>query len=92
MNQEASCKFKAPVLPDLLLQIFHMAESPNDRADPMHALETLAKELNLQVKHVCKRYEESIAGLASKAKIDTYLHVFAMRDLVDKLSKHRQQS
>ena len=62
-----------------------MAHSPNDRADPHQALESLARELNMHVGDVIKLYEDSVAELASKATIDTYLHVFAMRDLHDKL-------
>lgn len=51
----------------------------------MAALESLAQEVNLDVKQVVKLYEESVAKLASRAKIDTYLHVFAMRELHEKL-------
>jgi len=57
----------------------------------MQSLENLAKEVNLQVGDVIKLYEASVAELASKAKIDTYLHVFAMRELRDKL-KGRQMA
>lgn len=66
-----------------------MAHSPNDRSDPKQALESLAKEMNLQVEEVVKLYEESVSELASRAKIDTYLHVFAMRELHDRLKLRR---
>lgn len=44
----------------------------------------------MQVDDVVKLYEESVSKLASRAKIDTYLHVFAMRELHDKLKKHKR--
>lgn len=67
-----------------------MVRAPNDRSDPQQALESLAKEMNLQVDDVIKLYEESVSKLASRAKIDTYLHVFAMRELHEKLKTRKR--
>jgi adenosylcobinamide amidohydrolase len=62
-----------------------MAHAPNDRADPHQAIESFAKEMNLPVNDVVAMYEAAVAELAAKAKIDTYLHIFAMRDLQERL-------
>ena len=66
-----------------------MAPSPNDRSDPKQALECLAQEANMDVEQVVRMYEDAVATLASRAKIDTYLHVFAMRELHDKLKPRK---
>ena len=66
-----------------------MVRDPNDRPDPQHALESLAKEMNVKVDDVVKLYDESVSKLASRAKIDTYLHVFAMRELQEKLKTRK---
>lgn len=44
----------------------------------------------MHVGEVIQLYEASVEDLAAKAKIDTFLHVFAMRDLQQKL-KARQR-
>lgn len=65
-----------------------MAHAPNDRADPRQAIDSIAKEMNLSVDDVTALYEAVVAELAAKAKIDTYLHIFAMRDLQERLNIH----
>lgn len=66
-----------------------MVQAQNTPPDPQQALESLAKEMDLQVADVVKLYDESVSELASRAKIDTYLHVFAMRELRDKLKARK---
>ncbi|RTL34114.1 MAG: DUF3562 domain-containing protein [Burkholderiales bacterium] len=65
-----------------------MAHAPNDRADLRQAIDSFAKEMNLSVDDVTALYEAVVAELAAKAKIDTYLHIFAMRDLRERLNIH----
>lgn len=65
-----------------------MAHAPNDRADLRQAIDGFAKEMNLSVDDVTALYEAVVAELAAKAKIDTYLHIFAMRDLRERLNIH----
>ena len=62
-----------------------MTSSASDQPNQLQALERLAKERDLQVQDVVRLYEESVATLASKARIDQFLHIFAMRDLKDRL-------
>lgn len=65
-----------------------MAHAPNDRADLRQAIDSFAKEMNLSVDDVTALYEAVVAELAAKAKIDTYLYIFAMRDLRERLNIH----
>lgn len=67
-----------------------MSPVPNDRAAPHEALDNLAKEMNLPFADVMNAYETTMAELAAKAKIDTFLHIFAMRNLRDKFSSLRR--
>lgn len=51
-------------------------------------MQDLAQELNLQVGEVVDLYEASLARLAAKAKVEQFLHVFAMREVQDHLNVH----
>lgn len=67
-----------------------MTSSHHEQTDRRQALKDLANELDMHIGEVIQLYEASVAELAAKAKIDTFLHVFAMRDLQQKL-KARQR-
>jgi hypothetical protein len=66
-----------------------MPRTPTNFPDQQPVLDELAKAFSLDTGDVVALYEEVVAALAAKARIDTYLHVFAMRELQDKLKARR---
>lgn len=62
-----------------------MTSSHHEQPDRRQALKNLADEMNMHVGEVIQLYEASVAELAAQAKVDNFLHVFAMRELLQKL-------
>lgn len=66
-----------------------MSHSPNDHSGHRQALESLAHEVNVSFEKIQRMYDETAAKLATGAKVNTYLHVFVMRELNDTLKQRK---
>lgn len=84
------CRFSALFVASIQVEI-PMAADPHDPLVQRQALQDLARELNLHVGEVVDLYEASLARLAAKAKVDQFLHVFAMREVQDRLNVHARR-
>jgi hypothetical protein len=66
-----------------------MFAAQDKKAEQDRIVEYLAKESNAPIEEVAKLYETERAALAIGARITNYLPIFAIRNVLEKLSQRR---